>query len=82
MSEVKTETKTVKSVTLQHIGKIRQFYVAAERVTKIYRGAQAMQKGTRFERIIVLNPGCVVDVTPDLAEWLLKKRDFQKYGVK
>jgi hypothetical protein len=83
MSEVKVEEKkAIKPVCLQHIGKIRQFYVHADRVIKIYRGAASMQKGTRFEKTVVLNPGCVVDVTPDLAEWLLKKRDFQKYGVK
>lgn len=70
-----------KSVCLQHIGKIRQFYVLAERVPKIYRGVAKMQN-PRFEKTVVLNPGCVFEATPDLAEWLLKKRDFQKYGVK
>jgi hypothetical protein len=80
MSEVKTETKG-KSVCLQHVGKVRQIYVDASKVTKIYRGVAKMQN-PRFEKTVVLNPGCVFDATPELAEWLLKKRDFQKYGVK
>ena len=80
MSETKTEVKQ-KVVCLQHVGKIRQFYVLAERVPKIYRGVSKMGN-PRFDKTVVLNPGCVFDATPDLAEWLLKKRDFQKYGVK
>ena len=79
---VKTEEKKQKPVCIQHVGKVRQFYVKAERILKIYRGAQPLTKGSRFENTIVLNPGCVVDAEPTLAEWLLKKKDFQKYGVK
>lgn len=78
MSDTKQE---VKAVTVQNVGKFRSITVTSDRVIKIYRGA-IKQEHHRLKNLVILAPGCVVDVTPDLAEWLLKKKDFQKYGVK
>lgn len=83
MVEKVKETKKVeepKSITIQHIGRVRQFTVSSKKVVKIYRGAVKM-KHPRFLDNVVLNPGCIVEVTPELASWLIAKRDFQKYGV-
>ncbi len=68
------------SVTIQHIGKVRQWTVPKDKVLKVHRGTGKINH-PRFEKNIVLNPGCVVDVIPALAKDLIKSRDFQKYGI-
>lgn len=72
--------KPTKSVVLQHKGPIRQFTVPEEKVIKAYRGTGKIDH-PRFCKNVVLLPGCVVEVTPDLAEYLISTLDFQKYGL-
>ena len=77
MVQEKTE---VKGVTLQHIKPVRQWTVAKDKIIKVHRGTATINH-PRFLKNIVLTPGCIVTVVPDLAKKLLKSKDFQKYGI-
>lgn len=79
METVKKEEK-IKGVTVQHIGRIRQFTVLRADILKVHRGTADINH-PRFEKDIVLIPGSIVTVTPKLAKFLIETRDFQKYGV-
>lgn len=70
-----------KFVTIQHIGKIRQWTVLAVNVLKEHNKRVGKIDHPRFKKNAVLLPGCIVDVVPELAKVLIKSRDFQKYGV-
>lgn len=80
MSTNAEEKKKEKGIVLQHIGKIRQFTVPAVQVLKVYRGTAKIDH-PRFKKNIVITPGSVIDAVPELAEFLLSTRDFQKYGI-
>lgn len=76
------ENKEIKSVTIQHIGAQRQWTVPAKEVVKVYRGTAVVDPDhPRFKDSMVLLPGCIVDVVPELSKKLIHSRDFQKYGV-
>lgn len=74
------EKKEVKSVTIQHIARIRQWTVPQEQVVKVHRGTGRINH-PRFSKNIIITPGSIVDVVPELAKKLIKSKDFQKYGV-
>lgn len=68
-------------VTLQHIGKVRQFTVKRAQVLKVHRGTLTINH-PRFGDNLVLTPGCIIDATLDLAKVLKTyPKDFQKYGI-
>lgn len=69
-----------KSITIQHIGRQRQWTVPGHQVLKAYRNTAVVDHPS-FKKNIVLLPGCVIDATPELAKTLIDSRDFQKYGV-
>lgn len=80
--DVKNEEpkEEVKGITIQHLGRIREFTVLKSKVIKVYKGTYVINH-PRFKENLVLNPGSVVEVVPELAEFLLGTKDFQKYGV-
>ncbi len=81
VKQEKSEKKVVPAfVTIQHVRRVRQWTIPAEQVVKVHRGTVRI-KHPRFEKNIVLTPGCVVDVVPDVAKMLIKSKDFQKFGV-
>ena len=75
-----TKDQEIKGVTIQHIKPIRQWTIPKEQVLKVHRGTGTINH-PRFLKNIVLTPGCVVTVIPELAKKLLKSKDFQKYGI-
>lgn len=77
----KQEAKpAIAGVTIQHTKPVRTWTVLRSKVIKIHRGTGTIN-GPRFDKNIVLTPGCVVTVEPVLAKQLIKSKDFQKYGV-
>lgn len=72
--------KKIEGITIQHIGRMRQFTVLKADVLKVHRGTSKIDH-PRFEKDLVLIPGSIVTVTPKLAKFLIETRDFQKYGV-
>lgn len=60
--------------------KVRTFTVSPEKVLKIYRGTKEGQ--ILRDRVLTITPGSVLEVTPELAEFLLSyKKDFSRYDV-
>lgn len=72
--------KTEGGVTIQHIKPIRMWTVAKTKVLKVHRGTGTIGSD-KFSNNVILTPGCVVTVVPELAKMLIKSKDFQKYGV-
>ena len=70
----------VKGITIQHIKPVRRWTVTKDKIIKVHRGT-AINNHPRFVDNIMLTPGCVVTVVPELAKQLLKSKDFQKYGL-
>lgn len=60
--------------------KVRTFTVSPEKVLKIYRGTK--EGNILRDRVLTITPGSVLEVTPELAEFLLSyKKDFSRYDV-
>ncbi len=75
------QSKTATSgVTIQHIKPMRMWTVHKDKVLKVHRGTGKINN-PRFEKNVILTPGCIVTVAPDLAKALIKSKDFQKYGI-
>jgi len=72
--------KDIKPVTIQHIRKIRQWTINKSKVLKVHRGTGKISN-PRFNKDIVLTPGCIVTVDSETANKLIRSGDFQKYGV-
>ncbi len=70
----------LKGVTIQHIKPMRMWTVHKDKVLKVHRGTGKINN-PRFEKNVILTPGCIVTVAPDLAKALIKSKDFQKYGI-